>query len=110
MPGTELEFGAAVALTGCRGWETENRPVHLIKNMDTQEKGKAYRRDTTGLFADGRMMRAPVEGTVAQGQLADDALGGDFQDVGKRRVGLVAALVPGDDHHVFRGGGGGHAD
>lgn len=65
-------FGAAVALTGCRGWETENRPVHLIKNMDTQEKGKAYRRDTTGLFADGRMMRAPVEGTVAQGQLADD--------------------------------------
>jgi mono/diheme cytochrome c family protein len=61
-------------LAGCRGWETEERPVHLIKNMDTQEKGKAYRRDSTGLFADGRMMRPPVEGTVAQGQLGDDLL------------------------------------
>lgn len=67
-------FSAVVGLVGCRGWETEERPVHLIKNMDTQEKGKAYRRDTTGLFADGRMMRAPVEGTVAQGQLAEDDL------------------------------------
>lgn len=67
-------FGAVFALTGCRGWETEERPVHLIKNMDTQEKGKAYRRDSTGLFADGRMMRPPVEGTVAQGQLDEDVL------------------------------------
>jgi mono/diheme cytochrome c family protein len=65
---------AVFALSACRGWETENRPIHLIKNMDTQEKGKAYRRDSTGLFADGRMMRAPVEGTVAQGQLQDDDL------------------------------------
>lgn len=65
---------SALSLAGCRGWETEERPVHLIKNMDTQERGKAYRRDSTGLFADGRMMRAPVEGTVAQGQLGDDLL------------------------------------
>lgn len=65
-------FAAVSVLAGCRGWETEERPIHLIKNMDTQEKGKAYRRDSTGLFADGRMMRAPVEGTVAQGQLGDD--------------------------------------
>lgn len=63
-----------VLLAGCRGWETEERPVHLIKNMDTQEKGRAYRRDTTGLFADGRTSRLPVEGTVAQGQLDDDLL------------------------------------
>jgi len=67
-------FAAVSVLAGCRGWETEERPVHLIKNMDTQEKGKAYRRDSTGLFADGRMMRPPVEGTVAQGQLGDDLL------------------------------------
>ena len=53
---------AAAAFTGCRGWESEQPPIHLIHNMDTQEKGKAYRRDTSGLFADGRMMRAPVEG------------------------------------------------
>ena len=55
----------ALGLVGCRGGESEKPPVHLIKNMDTQEKGKAYRKDSTGLFADGRMMRAPVEGTVA---------------------------------------------
>lgn len=60
------------ALAGCRGWESEKPPVHIIPNMDTQEKGKAYRKDTSGLFADGRTMRAPVEGTVAIGQLADD--------------------------------------
>jgi mono/diheme cytochrome c family protein len=61
-----------VALGACRGWESEKPPVHLIPNMDTQEKGKAYRKDTTGLFEDGRMMRPPVEGTVAIGQLNED--------------------------------------
>lgn len=71
---TRILAVTVMALTACRGWETENRPIHLIKNMDTQEKGKAYRRDSTGLFADGRMMRAPVEGTVAQGQLGEDDL------------------------------------
>jgi len=61
-----------VGLVGCRGWESEKPPVHLIANMDTQEKVKAYRKDTTGLFADGRSMQAPVEGTVALGQLDED--------------------------------------
>jgi mono/diheme cytochrome c family protein len=65
---------ALVVLAGCRGWETEERPVHLIKNMDTQQKFKAGRKDDTGLFADGRQSRLPVEGTVAQGQLGDDVL------------------------------------
>lgn len=69
---TRILMLAVFALSACRGWETEERPIHLIKNMDTQEKGKAYRRDSTGLFADGRTTRPPVEGTVAQGQLADD--------------------------------------
>ncbi|MEN9798577.1 MAG: Cytochrome oxidase, cbb3-type, subunit, partial [Pseudomonadota bacterium] len=67
--------GALVAsslLSGCRGGESEQPPIHLIHNMDTQEKGKAYRRDTSGLFADGRVMRLPVEGTVARGQLNED--------------------------------------
>lgn len=57
---------------GCRGWESEQPPVHLIHNMDTQEKGKAYRRDTSGIFANGRVMQPPVEGTVAQGELIED--------------------------------------
>jgi mono/diheme cytochrome c family protein len=60
-------FVMVLGLAGCRGGDSEDPPVHLIHNMDTQEKGKAYRKDTTGLFADGRIMRAPVEGTVARG-------------------------------------------
>lgn len=74
MKNLSVVLSALVVLAGCRGWETEERPIHLIKNMDTQEKGKAGRRDSTGLFADGRMSRLPVEGTVAQGQLGDDLL------------------------------------
>jgi mono/diheme cytochrome c family protein len=62
-----------LALIACRGGESAKPPVNLIRNMMTQEKGKAYRRDTSGLFADGRTMRLPVEGTVARGQLEDDA-------------------------------------
>jgi mono/diheme cytochrome c family protein len=63
-----------LTLAGCRGGESSKPPVNLIRGMMTQEKAKAYRRDTSGLFADGRTMRLPVEGTVAQGQLEDDAL------------------------------------
>jgi mono/diheme cytochrome c family protein len=67
-----LVLAGALALAGCRGGESAQPPIHLIRNMQTQEKGRAYRRDTSGLFADGRVMRLPVEGTVAQGQLDDD--------------------------------------
>lgn len=65
---------AASSAIGCRGYESEEPPIHIVRNMDTQEKGKAYREDTSGLFADGRMMRPPVPGTVAQGQLGEDQL------------------------------------
>jgi len=61
-----------VTVAGCRGGESDQPPVHLIRNMFTQEKGKAYRQDTTGLWADGRMMRTPVDGTVAVGELRED--------------------------------------
>jgi outer membrane protein OmpA-like peptidoglycan-associated protein len=56
---------------GCRGWKTEKPPIHLNPNMDTQEKGKPYRKSE--FFADGRWMRTPVEGTVPRGFLNDDA-------------------------------------
>ncbi|HEY1086465.1 MAG TPA: c-type cytochrome [Archangium sp.] len=94
----------AVLATGCRGWETQERPIHLIKNMDTQEKGKAYRRDSTGLFADGRMMRLPVEGTVAQGQLGDDVLFEDGVDeAGEPTKAFPASVKEKMDLHVARG-------
>ena len=74
MKNLSVVITSLVVLAGCRGWDTEERPVHLIKNMDTQQKFKAGRKDDTGLFADGRQTRMPVEGTVAQGQLGDDLL------------------------------------
>jgi mono/diheme cytochrome c family protein len=78
-----LLLGATVVAAfggGCRGWESDKPPVHLNWNMDTQEKGKAYRAST--FFADGRMMRTPPAGTVAQGFLREDdvkseGVGGD---------------------------------
>lgn len=73
---------ATAALTGCRGWTSEKPPVHLNPNMDTQEKGKAFRKSK--FFADGLSMRLPVEGTVARGYLREDdalsrGLGADGQ-------------------------------
>jgi mono/diheme cytochrome c family protein len=59
-----------VAGAGCRGWESESPPVHLNWNMDTQEKGKAFRH--SDFFADGRYMRTPPTGTVARGFLRED--------------------------------------
>lgn len=69
-----------LAVAACRGGESEDPPVHLIHNMDTQEKGKAYRKDSSGLFPNGRMMQAPPEGTVAIGQLHDDPVFDDGWD------------------------------
>lgn len=55
---------------GCRGYSSPNPPIHLNPNMDTQEKGKAYRQ--SDFFDDGQYMRMPIEGTIARGQLKDD--------------------------------------
>jgi mono/diheme cytochrome c family protein len=50
-----------------------NSPVpmfHVFPDMVAQPKGKSQ--SASSLFADNRATRAPVEGTVAQGQLKDD--------------------------------------
>ncbi|MDP1917478.1 MAG: c-type cytochrome [Myxococcales bacterium] len=86
-----------VGLVGCRGWESDKPPVHLIPNMDTQEKVKSYRKDTTGLFEDGRTMRAPVEGTVALGQLDEDDTFFKGTDEKGEYVLALPATVKGDD-------------
>ncbi|MEX1367275.1 MAG: cytochrome c [Nannocystaceae bacterium] len=68
--------GAAAAallmgsLAGCRGNTSELPPVHLQQNMDFQERGEAQERND--YFEDGRVMRPPVEGTVAVGLLKED--------------------------------------
>jgi mono/diheme cytochrome c family protein len=50
---------------------TSERPrVHIVPDMDSQEKFKAQRKNV--FFEDNRAMRADVAGTVAQGELRDD--------------------------------------
>jgi mono/diheme cytochrome c family protein len=59
-------------LSGCgRERPSENPPIHLNPNMDNQEKYKAQ--SEGDFFADGSTMRTPVPGTVARGQLREDA-------------------------------------
>ena len=56
--------------TGCRGATSEEPPIHLIGDMDWQQKFQPQ--EATPFFPDGRAMRPLVDGTVAQGQLRED--------------------------------------
>jgi len=50
--------------------KSPNPPIHLVQDMDNQEKFKTQRADP--LFADGRAMRPPVLGTIARGDYRPD--------------------------------------
>ncbi len=57
----------ALTVAGCRGQVSTAPPRRLFDDMVWQPK---YRPEAaSSFFADGRAMRAPVEGTVAQGTL-----------------------------------------
>ena len=62
------------ALVGkARATKSARTPVHFVPDMDDQPKYETQ--EEAVLFADTRAMRAPVEGTVAVGELhEDDAL------------------------------------
>jgi mono/diheme cytochrome c family protein len=49
---------------------SERTRIHIVPDMDSQEKFKAQRKNP--FFADGRSMRLDVAGTVAQGELRED--------------------------------------
>jgi cytochrome c553 len=53
-----------------REMPSENTPIHLILNMDDQEKFEPFEKNT--FFKDESAMRMPVEGTIAR----DDDLAG----------------------------------
>lgn len=55
---------------GCRGYSSDQPPYHPNPNMDTQEKGRAYRE--SDFFDDHQYMRMPIEGTIARGHLKED--------------------------------------
>lgn len=64
-----LALCALPVLGSCRRDLSSKPPVHLVQNMDFQEKYKAQ--SESAFFADGRTMRLPVEGTVPQRQQHD---------------------------------------
>jgi len=58
----------AMLIIACyRGKPSEDPPLQLNPNMDDQPRYDAQ--ESSQFFADGSEMRAPVTGTVAQGQL-----------------------------------------
>lgn len=61
---------ASMILVSCRGQISEKPPIHPQQNMDFQNRFEAQ--EENPFFEDGRAMRAPVEGTVARGQLRED--------------------------------------
>jgi mono/diheme cytochrome c family protein len=81
-------IGLVVVAAGCRGATSEDPPIHLIGDMDWQQK--YLPEQASPLFPDGRAMRPLVEGTVAQGQLRED----DAYWRGKQQDGTFLANVP----------------
>jgi len=60
------------ALTGCRGETSNQPPIHLVQNMDFQEKLKAQSESQFPGWKDKRGMRMPMRGTIARGSLGID--------------------------------------
>src|SRR5690606_42155669 len=65
-----MVLGMTLLGTGCWGTHSEEPPIHIVHNMDQQERGDPQ--DRNDFFADHRFMRKPPEGTVAVGLLKDD--------------------------------------
>lgn len=103
-------------LLGCRGDHSNKPPIHLNRNMDSQDKFKAY--STNTFFPDSSTMRQPVEGTIkinedfgkgeyltgkdANGNLIDNPpfLTSDLLKRGEDRYNIYCAVC-----HGSKGGG-----
>jgi mono/diheme cytochrome c family protein len=65
-------FAAGITLSACQGRPSEQPPIHLNPNMSHQPK---YKPQSEAKDLDGNTistMRAPVDGTVARGELRED--------------------------------------
>lgn len=95
LPSTLLGAIALAAVAGCRGQESDQPPVHMNPNMDSQP-----RYDPQGeskFYEDRRTMRQPVEGTVAKGNFLENdvyATGKDGEQyVAKMPVPITEAML-----------------
>lgn len=76
-----LSVASSTLLGGCRGERTSNRPRQFFPGMDDQPKYQPQ--EASNFFADGRVMRDPVAGTVAFGARADEH--DEWLPVGRQR-------------------------
>jgi len=79
---------AILAAAACRGMPSSKPPIHLNPSMDDQPKVKAQQESR--FFYNGSAMRPPVPGTVAVGELREDAA---FFD-GRNPDGSFVAKIP----------------
>jgi mono/diheme cytochrome c family protein len=81
----------ALVVTSCyRGKPSEDPPIHLNPNMDSQPKYEAQ--EESEFFENRMTMRPPVAGTVARGDLRED----DAYYRGKNADGSLVARMPVD--------------
>ena len=66
-----VALATILALLGCRGMTSSQPPIHLNPSMDDQPKVKAQQESR--FFYNGSAMRPPVPGTIALGELREDA-------------------------------------
>lgn len=91
-----------VAVAGCRGDRTEERPRQFFPDMDDQPKLKAQAESE--FFADGRAMRNPVPGTIAFGEQAELSWSDPAaQPYSLERIERTRADILREDSAVYRG-------
>jgi hypothetical protein len=82
-------FILAIVIGSCyRGKPSEDPPIHLNPNMDSQPKYEAL--EHSDFFKNGSAMRVPVPGTVARGDLRAD----DIYYLGKDGSGKLVEHAP----------------
>ena len=91
---------AAVVASGCaRGCTSSRPPIHLNPSMDNQPKARPQAAST--FFFNGSAMREPVPGTVAIGELQEDAP--FFTGKGADGQFVATSPVPVDERVLERG-------
>jgi hypothetical protein len=86
-------------VAGCRGCPSPLPPIHIVPNMDYQEK--AQPQEESAFFYDGMVMRQPLPGTIARGDLDRDPRVATGADATGRH--LATSPIPVDDALLARG-------
>ena len=77
-------FGSSVANTGCRGGVSEDPPINLVPDMDSQQHRRPQ--SISSVFADHRAARPIDSNAVARGKLRTDHVKYEGVDAGGKLV------------------------